>query len=218
VTQPSSSVAATARDMSKLMIAALDGGKVGGRSLLSRALVGEMLRQQSTNHPALPGWGLGFQLDRLNGTAIAGHGGDIGGFSSLFVLMPEQRSGFFIVHHGEGGNLRFKVEQALVDRLHPAAAPVAVPAPDPKTSEALREYAGRYISTLACRTCRDEQATFEVTVQPNGTLALWGQTWVSLRRDLFIRDDGKRLLGFTRDEGGRIISVTGGSWRVADRL
>jgi len=49
-------------------------------------------------------------------------------------------------------------------------------------------------------------------------LSLLGQTWVPVRRDLFIRDDGKRLLGLVRDEKSKIVSVTGGSWRVADRL
>ena len=57
-----------------------------------------------------------------------------------------------------------------------------------------------------------------MTGEPNGTLKLWGQSWVPLRKDLFIRDDGKRLLGFARDEQSSIVSVTGGSWRVADRI
>lgn len=35
---------------------------------------------------------------------------------------------------------------------------------------------------------------------------------------LFIRDDGKRLLGFARDKRYKIIPVTRGSWRIADRL
>jgi hypothetical protein len=59
---------------------------------------------------------------------------------------------------------------------------------------------------------------FVLKAQANGTLLLWGQTWVPIRKDLFVRDDGKRLLGFARDEENRIVSVTGGSWRVADRL
>lgn len=211
VTTPSSSIAASADDMGKLLMAMLG-------SLLPSPMTGEMLQQQSTNHPELPGWGLGVQLDRVNGVRIAEHGGDIAGFSALFVLMPDKQGGFFIVHHGEGGNLRFKVKDALLDGLYPDPNPQVAPAPDPKNAAALGEYAGRYISTLACRTCKDEQPTFEVTAQLNGTLSLWGQTWIPLKRDLFIRDDGKRLLGFTRNSAGRIVSVTGGSWRVADRL
>ena len=218
VTTPSSSVAATAHDMSKLLIAALDGGKVGNQLLLSPALVAEMLRQQATNHPALPGWGLGFQLDRANGLTIAEHGGDIAGFSSLFAVIPEKGVGFFIVHHGEGGDLRFDVKEALLDALYPDRDPPKVPTPDAKQVAALGEYAGRYLSSLSCRSCREGRQVFEIAVNPNGTLALWGQSWVPLQGDLFIRTDGKRQIGFTRDRGGRVISVTGGSWRVADRL
>ena len=218
VTTPSSSVAATADDMGKLLIAHLNGGKVGGRSLLSAALVREMHRQQATNHPALPGWGLGFQLDRVNGVTIAEHGGDIGGFAALFVLMPDKNSGFFIVNHGEGSDLRFKVRDALIDALYPDAHPAKAPAPDPAQAGRLAEYGGRYLSSLACRSCPEQRPVFDVEVNPEGTLSLWGQTWLPVGKDLFIRDDGKRLLGFARDDRGRIISVTGGSWRVADRI
>ena len=83
----------------------------------------------------------------------------------------------------------------------------------------LREYAGRYISSFACRSCPDsEEQAFRLTAEPDGTLSLWGQKWVPLRRDLFIRDDGKRLLGFARNAEGGITAVSAGSWRVADRL
>jgi hypothetical protein len=199
---------ATAADMGRLLLTHLAAGP----------LVRGMHEQQATNHPDIPGWSLGMQLDRVNGVSIAEHGGDIGGFSALFSLMPEKRTGFFIVNHGEGSDLRFRVKQALLDALYPAK-PASVPTPEPKNAPALAEYAGRYISSIACRTCTvSEDQIFVVKAQPDGTLSLWGQTWLPLRRDLFIRDDGKRTLGFARDEQSRIISVTGGSWRVADRL
>ena len=37
-------------------------------------------------------------------------------------------------------------------------------------------------------------------------------------RDLFVRDDGKRSLAFARDADRRVIAVSAGSWRVADRI
>lgn len=207
-TPPTSSMVATAADMGRLLTV----------HLLPPELTRAMHVQQATNHPDLPGWALGFQLDNVNGVAIAEHGGDIAGFSALFVLLPDRHEGFFIVNHGESSDLRFRVKQALLDALYPAEAP-SVPAADAKNAPALAEYAGRYISSITCRTCplSDDQV-FVVKTQPNGALSLWGQTWVPLRRDLFIRDDGKRLLGFARDEKNKIVSVTGGSWRVADRL
>jgi CubicO group peptidase (beta-lactamase class C family) len=217
MTPPTSSMVATAADMGRLLLVHLANGKAGSAEILPPALARAMHEQQATNHPDLPGWSLGFLLDNVNGVAIVEHGGDIAGFSALLALLPQKNEGFFIVNHGEGGDLRFRVKQALLDALYPAA-PVAVPATDPQNAPALAEYAGRYISRISCRTCTlaDDQL-FTVKAQLNGTLSLWGQTWVPLRRDLFIRDDGKRLLGFARDENNRIVSVTGGSWRVADR-
>lgn len=217
-TPPTSSMVATAADMGRLLIAHLSDGRAGGNEILSPSLTRAMHAQQATNHPDLPGWSLGFQLDNVNGVAIVEHGGDIAGFSALFALMPDKREGFFIVNHGESGELRFRVKQALLDALYPAKS-ASVPSADAKNAPALAEYAGRYISSITCRTCTlSEDQVFVVKAQPNGSLSLWGQTWVPLRRDLFIRDDGKRMLGFARDEKNKIVSVTGGSWRVADRL
>jgi hypothetical protein len=177
-----------------------------------------MFRQQASIHPALPGWGLGFQLDRVNGVRVAEHGGDIAGFAALLVVLPDKREGFFIVNHGEGSDLRFRVRDALLDALHPAPRQ-AVPAPRSDDVAKLEEYAGRYVSSLACRSCpADDDQMFLVEAHAEGRLRLWGQTWLPLGRDLFVRDDGRRLLGFSRDSSGRIDSVSGGSWRVADRL
>jgi CubicO group peptidase (beta-lactamase class C family) len=217
-TPPTSSMVATAADMGRLLIVHLADGRAGSYQLLSPALMRAMHEQQATNHPDLPGWSLGFQLDNVNGVALVEHGGDIAGFSALFALMPDKHEGFFIVHHGESGDLRFRVKQALLDALYPAK-PASVPAMDAKNAPALGEYAGRYISSITCRSCPlDDDQVFVVTTEPNGTLSLWGQTWVPLKRDLFVRDDGKRLLGFARNERNKIVSVTGGAWRVADRL
>jgi hypothetical protein len=83
----------------------------------------------------------------------------------------------------------------------------------------LRQYAGRYLSSLACHSCAaSEEGVFTVEANGDGTLSLWGQTWIPFGRDLFIREDGKRFLGFRRDRRGVPVAVTGGSWRVADRI
>jgi hypothetical protein len=106
----------------------------------------------------------------------------------------------------------------LLDAVYPDSRPRIVPEPDPRTAAKLREYAGKYISSLSCRSCADaEEQTFDVTAEADGMLKLWGQTWIPYGRDLFVRADGKRLLGFARNRLGRVISVSAGSWRVADR-
>jgi CubicO group peptidase (beta-lactamase class C family) len=210
VSTPASSVAATVEDMGRLLLAQLASDTPALRS---------MHRQQATVHPAVPGWSLGMQMDDANGRVIAEHGGDIGGFSSLFVVLPDENAGFFIVNHGEGSNLRFEVKEALLDRLYPPKRPPVVPAARAEDVAKLREYAGPYRSSFACHSCpAGDDPPFLVEVTPDGALSLWGQAWIPLEKDVFIRDDGKRKLAFARGADGRITAVSAGSWRVAERL
>jgi len=202
---PASSIVATAEDMGRLLLVHLAGGLAGETRLLSTRMTAAMHSQQATVHPEVPGWSLGLQMDRVNGRSIAEHGGDIGGFSALFALIPEEDAGFFIVNHGEGSDLRFDVKAALLDALYPP--------------NGLAEYAGDYLSSFACRSCpRDPDAVFRIEASADGSLSLWGQRWIPVARDLFVRDDGKRCLGFARGPDGRIAAVSAGSWRVADRI
>jgi len=220
VTTPASSLVATLDDMGRFIAFELRGDEGGkdGDDVLSRRSVQDMQRQHATNHPAVPGWGLGFQLDLVNDRRLVEHGGDIAGFAALLVLVPQERSGFFIVHHGEGGDLRFRVRRALLDGLFPATRQRAVPAAKAADAQRLREYAGKYRSSLACFSCgEDEDSMFEVQVGDEGVLELWGTRWLPFGTDLFVSDDARRLLGFSRDARGNITSVTGGSWRVAER-
>jgi hypothetical protein len=220
VTTPTSSLVATAIDMAHFAMLHLNDGRCGKGQVLSESLARSMRTQHATIHPAIPGWGLAFQLDVENGVEVAEHGGDIGGFSALFTVIPADRAAFFIVNHGEGNNLRFRVKSALLDVLHPQWKTPNVPKPDAAWTPRLREYAGLYRSSLACHTCPDigPGQNFELSVGAEGVLELWGSEWVPLERDLFVRTDGERLLGFARDSTGRIAIVSGGSWRVADRL
>jgi CubicO group peptidase (beta-lactamase class C family) len=216
---PASSVVATAEDMGRLLLVHLAEGHAGNKQLLSARMTEAMHTQQATVHPDVPGWSLGMQMDRVNRRSIAEHGGDIGGFAALFVVIPDEDAGFFIVNHGEGSDLRFDVKEALLDKLYPSRSPPALPSARPEDAMRLAEYAGDYLSSFACRSCpRDPDAIFKLEAAPDGTLSLWGQRWVPVGGDLFVRDDGKRRLGFARGSDGQITAVSAGSWRVADRI
>ena len=121
-TPPVASAVSSAMDMGRLLIALTD------HAILSRPTLRSMMTTQATLHPDVPGWGYGFQLDSVNGRGVAEHGGDIGGFAGLLVIVPDERLGFFIMHHGEGSSLRFVVRQMLLDQLLPGrmAAPAAL--------------------------------------------------------------------------------------------
>ncbi|MEO7476894.1 MAG: hypothetical protein ABIY46_16340 [Gemmatimonadales bacterium] len=51
-----------------------------------------------------------------------------------------------------------------------------------------------------------------------GTLSLWGERWIPAGQLYFVSADGRKHLGFAEDRAGRIVGLTGGSWRVLERV
>ena len=220
-TPPTSSIVSTAEDMARFMIAHLQNGKLGNARILSDSAAALMHRQRITLHPLLPGWALGFQVDDANGHRILEHGGDIGGFSSLLTLLPDQGIGFFIVNHLEGSNLRFNLRKAILDRYFPDRRSLTVPTPDPNASGRLARFAGTYRASAWCHTCPAGEGfvqDFEVTVDHDGALSIWDSRWVEVSPLYFVRADGKSRLGFAEDRTGRVFGLTRGSWRVLERV
>jgi CubicO group peptidase (beta-lactamase class C family) len=208
-TPPVASAVSSAMDMGRLLIALTE------YTILSRPTLRSMTATQATLHPSVPGWGYGFQLDSVNGRGVAEHGGDIGGFAGLLVVVPEEHIGFFIIHHGEGSSLRFTVRQMLLDQLLPgqAAPPAALRGVD------LTPYVGSYRASFTCHTCAKSPPVpeFDVTVNDDA-LQLWGNRWLPIGKDLFAREDGRAKLAFVRDDQGHVTMLTGGSWRVGERI
>lgn len=211
-TPPVASAVVSANDMGKLLID-LTSDKP---NLLSRSTLQQMFSTQATLHPSVPGWGYGFQLDEFNGNKIAEHGGDIGGFAGLLSLVPEKRLGMFIMHHGEGSSIRFDVGKAILEKYFPGDAqiPAAIKNVD------LKPYVGKYRASFVCHTCSDppDVPEFEVTINKDETLQLWGSRWIPIDNDVFARDDGRARLAFVRDSSGKVFALSGGSWRVGERV
>jgi hypothetical protein len=194
--------------------------------LLSRAILDEMTKQQATLHPNIPGWGYGFQLDKAHGRAIAEHGGDIGGFAALMSIVPQERLGIFTVNHGEGSGLRFDVRKAVLDHLF-YVPPTGFP-PRIDGGGDLSPYVGLYRASFQCHTCKEPSPVpeFEVTSDVQGGLTLWGSTWLPDPDgpDLFVNSIDlvhsvrDRRIAFIRDADGRIVALSGGSWRVGERV
>lgn len=210
VTSATSSAVCTLDDVARFGAMLLGGAG----SALSQATRNEMLRQQATVHPKIPGWGLGVQRDRFGALELVEHGGDIGGFSCLLTLVPEKAIGVFTVHHGEGGDLRFRVRDEMLNVLAPQGF---APPSSPAGAIDLSDFAGKYRSTLECMSCGDSGDPFEATAGDH-SLALWGRNWIAAGADYFLRDDGMRAIGFARNGAGAVRAVSGGSWRVAVKV
>ena len=173
--------------------------------ILSDSAAALMHRQYATMHPRLPGWTLGFQVNDLNGRYLIEHGGDVGGFSSLLTLLPEEGVGFFVVHHLEGSNLRFDLRQAILDRYFPRLRAPEIPRPDSSAAPELRRFAGTYRASIYCHTCADggpNVQDFEVSANRDGTISLWDQRWIQTSPLYFTSADGTKHLGFAEDRAG----------------
>jgi len=218
-TTPTSSLVSTVDDVARFMGLHLETPlSENADAVLPQKWIRQMARQQATVHPALPGWGYGWQENDANGQRIIEHGGDIGGFSSLLTLLPDERFGIVVVSHLEGSSLRFKLKQAVLDKYFPDKR-----APRPgvnRPKKDLLAYAGTYLANNYCRTCADGERNaqrFDIVANDDGSLGLWGDKWREVAPLLFSSEDGKRRIGFMRDRSGNVMAASAGSWRVIER-
>jgi CubicO group peptidase (beta-lactamase class C family) len=216
-TTPASSVNATAADMARFLLAHLEPGSAASARMLSQRALQEMHRQQSTMHPSIPGYALGFNEDFAGDLRVLEHGGNMAGFSALMVLIPSERAGFFVVNHLEGSRLRDNLKWSLLERLFPAArSRRAAPARLPSVEEVKPErFAGRYAALTSCFSCNPVRAGSVLTVTANadGTLAFAGGRWIAVDSLRFVRENGSGYIVFRTDASGAIRHLfAGGFW------
>lgn len=219
-TTPASSVNSTARDMARFAIALLGGGAIDGRRIVSERAVQYMQRQHATMHPRLPGFALGFYEDYVGTLRVLEHGGNMAGFSSLLVLIPEANAALFVANHREPSTLRDAVKEAVLARYYPGARqrhPVPTPTGD---AERLARFAGRYAPTLSCHTCNPRRVPYVLTVTANGdgTLGFTGKRWLEAEPLLFVREDGTGHIAFRADSSGSVTHLFAGGFWSFERL
>ncbi len=216
-TIPASSVNSTIADMARFLEAHLGLGVARGARILSESSAREMQRQQVTMHSSIPGYALGFNEDYVGGLRILEHGGNMAGFSSLMVLIPDSRAGFFLVNHVEGSKLRDNLKWALLERFYSAARQRRpVPAELPTTQQVQPErFAGRYMPLTSCFSCQPMRAAslMIVTANTDGSLEFAGGRWIAVDSLRFVNDTGSGYIVFRTDGQTMVQEVfAGGFW------
>lgn len=201
-TAPAGMVNSTAADMGRFMTMLL-GDHPSGVKVLSARARRSMLTRQITMHPGLPGVGLGLFEQRLNGQVLFEHGGDVGGYATLMVLLPEHGAGFFIATHREGSKLRYALQRRLMDQLFPTVDNPPTAASVQPSWVRLDRFAGRFRYSAFCHTCNVPQdgGVRSVTVDGDGTLSYRDKRWVRIGPLLFASADGRERLGFRVTDG-----------------
>jgi CubicO group peptidase (beta-lactamase class C family) len=215
---PAGSLAATATDMSRFMIAHLQEGAAAQARILKPETARAMHARAFSPQPAVGGSGLGFYETYVNGRRLIGHGGDTNYFHSELGLLEEEGTGFFVSVNtgGKAGLVPRHFLRAFMNHYFPARLPAVKPPDDFGTRAA--KYAGQY------RAIRHSYTRFEkvfgllggTTVAPTGknTLVipdLFGHAdqYVEVAPAVFREVGGDRMVAFVQDGTGQVVGMVG---------
>ncbi|MDR3254683.1 MAG: beta-lactamase family protein [Synergistaceae bacterium] len=121
---PASSMSATASDMGNFMIAAMGGGAFGRGRVLPPMYANSMLRRHFSPHPLIEGVSLAYREKFVGGLRTLQQSGNIPGYSSFLMLIPEKNFGLFYATNISGLNFSDDLAQAVVGRFFPLSGDV----------------------------------------------------------------------------------------------
>lgn len=228
-TIPSGALSASAEDLTRFMIAHLQGGAFGEGRILKPETIQLMHAREFEMVPGMNGITLGFAEEAYKGYRAIGHGGDTWAFHSRLYLVPELSLGLFFSQNSTGrgsGNLRTVVWRNFLDRYFPPAA-VNEAAMNPTVDA--RALCGFYKGTR-----RWDLSMFKL-------VSLIGQIKISAKADGTLTSDrieehgqlkplhevaplkycdakGEDCIAFRRDAAGKLEMVVGNPYEVFQRV
>ena len=209
---PAGSIAASASDMAKFMIAHLNDGVFNGQRILADSTAKRMHARAFTHDPRLPGFALGFYEKTSHGLRIIGHGGDTQFFHTDLALIPDEKLGVFVSYNTvTGGELSFgPFLTQFLDHYYPSTPSVV--ALTPEAAKEAQRIAGEYEFN------RRSYTTFQKAIGLGGDIrigadsgrlvmhsALGDSRLVPVGPLLYREELGDALVSFQSDSGGHIV-------------
>ncbi|PGA98742.1 serine hydrolase [Bacillus toyonensis] len=119
---PEGGILSTAEDMSKYMIMQLQKGKFKDKEIVSKKSMDMMHAYQVFDDKTIPVATIGFETpfnEFANGQHVVIKGGSMPGHQSLMILVPEQKTAFFMSYNNDSP-MSIDVYEALMDHYFPA--------------------------------------------------------------------------------------------------
>jgi CubicO group peptidase (beta-lactamase class C family) len=220
----------TGTDMTRFMIAHLEGGAYEGGRIMSAATIQRMHTRQYTLHNSLSGWGYGFWEDRRHGTRGLMHDGGGNGYRALIYLLPSHRLSFFLAYnladdHPEG-ELLDVFRRRFLDTYMPTESEAAATVPAPNSAPNL---AGYYRYARRARTTMEKFVSIgniiRIDQQENGLVTLKAPNahpvaLFPIEPGLYRRADarGRVLFAAIDEDGPQQLIVEGGGLRLYERI
>ena len=144
---PAGSLVASITDMANFVQMFLNGGKHGGRQILSSFSIEKMETPESSlraRNGVGYGYGKGLRGQLEKGRLFYGHDGSYGGFLAEFGYSREMGVGYVILLNNRDGRKAMKeIKQVLLTKILPEKAPEALPVV-PNEPERLERLTGCY--------------------------------------------------------------------------
>jgi CubicO group peptidase (beta-lactamase class C family) len=208
--RPAGAMSSTAHDMANFMIAHLQEGKFKDKQILQPETVRQMHSHLFANDKRLDGIAYGFIEWNFNGKRILWHSGDIGNWHSGLAIIPEENVGFFVNYNSnEGFQAVAEFYYAFMSAFFPAQGTgEALPAESP--AQDAEDLAGEYRSSRSVYNHAERIISFpgngnvRVTVNPDETLSISGQTLNETEPYVYRTPDGMDTIIFHWDGRGKI--------------
>ncbi|MCC3379418.1 serine hydrolase [Paenibacillus farraposensis] len=200
---PQGSILSTAEDMAKYMIMQLQNGKFDGKEIVSQKSMELMHSYQVFAEKDIPITTVGFENyfpEYANGQHVVLKGGNLPGHCSLMVLIPEQKTGFFMSYNNDS-MVSADIYKEFMDHYFPETEKKAEPVYLSLSEADAQKYFGLYQNTRAYWT--RTSITYE-----NGSLVLEGEATgkqkLRMIHPLLFVDEAGEKVAFKEDKSGNI--------------
>ncbi|MCU5704201.1 beta-lactamase family protein [Bacillus wiedmannii] len=200
---PQGSILSTAEDMSKYMIMQLQKGKFKDKEIASKKSIDMMHTYQVFDDKTTPVATIGFETPFnkfANGQHVVMKGGSMPGHQSLMILVPKQKTAFFMSYNNDS-MMSIDVYEALMDHYFPAKKNEVKTSYLPLEEKEAHKYLGLFQNTrfAAIRT----HFTYE-----NGNLVMedgiTGKQVLKMIHPLLFEDSEGNKVAFKENSAGEI--------------
>ncbi|KJD58253.1 penicillin-binding protein [Bacillus velezensis] len=200
---PQGSILSTGEDMSKYMIMQLQNGKFGGKEIVSKRSMDMMHDYQVFADKTIPVATIGFETpfnEFANGQHVVIKGGSMPGHQSMLILVPEQKTAFFMSYNNDS-MMSIDIYETLMDHYFPAKKNEVKTSYLPLEEKEAHKYLGLFQNTrfAAIRT----HFTYE-----NGNLVMEGGTTgkqvLKMIHPLLFEDSKGNKVAFKKNSAGEI--------------
>ncbi|MDQ1852275.1 serine hydrolase [Bacillus stercoris] len=199
---PQGGILSTAEDMSKYMIMQLQKGKFKDKEIVSEKSIDMMHSYQVFDDKTIPVATIGFETsfnEFANGQHVVIKGGSMPGHQSLLILVPEQKTAFFMSYNNDS-MMSVDIYETLMDHYFPAKKNEGKTSYLPLEEKEAHQYLGLFQNTrfAALRT----HFTYE-----NGNLVMEGGTGkqaLKMIHPLLFEDSEGNKVAFKKNSAGEI--------------